>query len=78
MQVYRIGQKDLQGSGSNSHHNPIPCMEVTVEEDHIQFMLHITFRVKTVSQLEKEKKKVVEVTHKNYDIYADYDSEGSL
>ena len=53
-------------------------MEVTVEEEHIQFMLHITFRVKTVSQLEKEKKKVVEVTHTNYDIFADYDSEGSL
>jgi hypothetical protein len=53
-------------------------MRVTVEEVHIQFMLHITFRVKTVSQLEKEKKKVVEVTHTNYDIFADYDSEGSL
>jgi len=53
-------------------------MEVTVDEDHIQFMLHITFRLKTVSQLEKEKKKVVEVTHTNYDIFAGYDSEGSL
>jgi hypothetical protein len=53
-------------------------MEVTVDEDHIQFMLNITFRVKTVSQLEKEKKKVVEVTHTDYDIYADYDSEGTL
>jgi hypothetical protein len=53
-------------------------MEVTVEEDHIQFMLHITFRVKVVSQLEKEKKKVVEVTHTDYDIFADYNSEGTL
>ena len=64
----------------------VPCtvmtkvngMDVSEEEEHIQFMLHITFRVKTVSQLEKEKKKVVEVTHTNYDIFADYDSEGSL
>ena len=31
-----------------------------------------------VSQLEKEKKKVVEVTHSDYDIYADYDSKGTL
>ncbi len=53
-------------------------MEVTVDEDRIQFMLNITFRVKTVLQLEKEKKKVVEVTHTDYDIYADYDSEGTL
>jgi hypothetical protein len=36
------------------------------------------FRVKTVLQLEKEKKKGVEVTHNGYDIYAEYDSEGSL
>ena len=53
-------------------------MEVTVDEDHIQFMLNIAFRVKTVSQLAKEKKKVLEVTHSGYDIYADYDSEGTL
>jgi len=53
-------------------------MDVKEEQDHIQFMLNKTFRVKTVSQLEKEKKKVVEVLHKDYDIYADYDSEGTL
>jgi hypothetical protein len=36
-------------------------MEVAETEDHIQFMVNKTFRVKTVShQLEKEKKKVVE------------------
>ena len=35
-------------------------MEVVDSEDHIQFMVNKTFRVKTVSQLEKEKKKVVE------------------
>ncbi len=64
----------------------IPCtvvtkvngMNVSEEEEHIQFMVNKTFRVKTVSQLEKEKKKVVEVTHNGYDIYADYDSEGTL
>ena len=53
-------------------------MNVDETEDHIQFMVNKTFRVKTVSQLEKEKKKVVEVTHTGYDIYADYDSEGSI
>jgi hypothetical protein len=53
-------------------------MKVEETEDHIQFMVNKTFRVKTVSQLEKEKKKVVEVTHNGYDIYADYDSKGSL
>ena len=53
-------------------------MDVEEEQDHIQFMVNKTFRVKTVSQLEKEKKKVVEVLHKDYDIYADYDSEGTL
>jgi hypothetical protein len=53
-------------------------MSITETGDHIQFMVNKTFRVKTVSQLEKEKKKVVEVTHTNYDIFADYDSEGSL
>ncbi len=53
-------------------------MEVVDSEDHIQFMVNKTFRVKTVSQLEKEKKKVVEVTHNGYDIYADNDSEGTL
>jgi len=53
-------------------------MDVEEEQDHIQFMLNKTFRVKMVSQLEKEKKKVVEVLHKDYDIYADYDSEGTL
>ena len=53
-------------------------MKVTDAQDHIQFMLNITFRVKTVGQLEKEKQKVVEVIHKVYDIFADYDSEGSV
>jgi hypothetical protein len=53
-------------------------MDVSEEQEHIQFMVNKTFRVKTVSQLEKEKKKVVEVTHSGYDIYADYDSEGTL
>ena len=53
-------------------------MKVVETEDHIQFMVNKTFRVKTVSQLEKEKKKAVEVTHNGYDIYADYDSEGTL
>jgi hypothetical protein len=41
-------------------------------------MVNITFRVKMVAQVQKEKKKVVEVTHSGWDIYADYDSEGSL
>ena len=53
-------------------------MDVSEKQEHIQFMVNKTFRVKTVSQLEKEKKKVVEVTHNGYDIYADYDSEGTL
>jgi hypothetical protein len=52
-------------------------MDVEEEQEHIQFMVNITFRVKTISQLEKEKRKVVEVTHSVYDIYADYDSEDS-
>jgi hypothetical protein len=64
----------------------IPCtvttkvsgMDISEEEEHIQFMVNKTFRVKTVSQLEKEKKKAVEVTHTGYDIYTDYDSEGTL
>jgi hypothetical protein len=53
-------------------------MSVSEEQHHIQFMVNKTFRVKTVLQLVKEKRKVVEVTHSGYDIYADYDSEGSL
>jgi hypothetical protein len=53
-------------------------MEVSEVQHHIQFMVNKTFRVKTVSQLVKEKRKVVEVTHSGYDIYADYDSEDSL
>jgi hypothetical protein len=53
-------------------------MRVTETEDHIQFMVNKTFRVKMVSHLEKENKKVLEVTHSDYDIYADYDSEGTL
>jgi hypothetical protein len=46
-------------------------MKVTDVQDHIQFMLNITFRVKTVGQLEKEKRKVVEVIHKGWVIYAE-------
>jgi hypothetical protein len=38
-------------------------MEVVEEQDHIQFMVNTTFRVKTVAQVQKEKKNVVEVTH---------------
>ena len=53
-------------------------MDFAEEQDHIQFMVNITFRVKMVAQVQKEKKKVVEVTHSGWDIYADYDSEGSL
>jgi predicted transcriptional regulator len=49
-------------------------MQAEEVQHHIEFMVNTTFRVKTVSQLEKEKKKVVEVTHSGYDIYADYDS----
>ena len=50
-------------------------MQVEEVQHHIQFTVNKTFRVKTVLQLEKEEKKVVEVTHSGYDIYADYDSE---
>jgi hypothetical protein len=55
-------------------------MSLTETEDHIQFMVNktFTFRVKTVAQEQKEKRKVIEVTHSGYDIYADYDSEGTL
>ncbi len=53
-------------------------MEVAEEQDHIQFMVNKTFRVKTVAQVQKEKRKVIEVTHSGYDIYTDYDSEGTL
>ena len=53
-------------------------LDVEEEQDHIQFMLNKTFRVKTVGQFEKEKKKVVEVLHKDYDIYADCNSEGTF
>ena len=53
-------------------------MEVVETEDHIQFMVNKTFRVKMVAQVQKEKRKAVEVTHSDYDIYADYDSEGTL
>ena len=51
-------------------------MEVEEEQDHIQFMVNTTFRVKMVEQVEKEKKMAKEVTHKNdYDIFSAYDSE---
>jgi hypothetical protein len=49
-------------------------MSVTETEDHIQFMVNKTFRVKTVGQVQKEKRKVIEVTHSGYDIYPDYNS----
>ena len=38
-------------------------MGVAEEQDHIQFMVNTTFRVKMVAQVQKEKKNVVEVTH---------------
>jgi hypothetical protein len=34
-------------------------MSVTETEDHIQFMVNKTFRVKTVAQVQKEKRKVI-------------------
>ena len=40
-------------------------------------MVNTTFRVKTVEQIEKEKKVAKEVTH-GFDIYGDYDSEGDI
>ena len=49
-------------------------MNVAEEQEHIQFMVNMTFRVKTEAQVLKEKQKGVEVTY-SYDIYADYDSE---
>ena len=49
-------------------------MDFAEEQDHIQFMVNITFRVKMVAQVQKEKRKVIEVTHSGYDIYPDYDS----
>ena len=79
MRVYRIGQRDLHWENSNSHHTFTIVtkengMNVAEEQEHIQFMVNMTFRVKTEAQVPKEKKKGVEVTH-SYDIYADYDSE---
>jgi hypothetical protein len=53
-------------------------MDVAEVQDHIQFMVNKTFRMKTVAQVQREKKKVVEVTHSGRDIYADYDSKGTL
>ena len=47
-------------------------MEVMEVQDHIQFMVNTTFRVKTVAQVQKEKKNVVEVTHSGWDIYSSY------
>ena len=41
-------------------------------------MVNMTFRVKTEAQVQKEKRKGVEVTHSGWDIYADYNSEGFL
>ncbi len=49
-------------------------LTVTDEQEHIQFMVNMNFRVNTEVQVQKEKRKVVEVTH-SYDIYAHYDSE---
>ena len=52
-------------------------MTIEEERNHIQFMVNTTFRVKTVEQIEKEKKLAKEVTH-GFDIYGDYDSEGDI
>jgi hypothetical protein len=41
-------------------------MTVTDEQEHIQFMVNMTFSVNTVAQVQKEKRKVVEVTHSYY------------
>jgi hypothetical protein len=49
-------------------------MEVEEEQDHIQFMVNTTFRVKMAEQIEKEKKVAKEVTHNDYDIFSAYDS----
>jgi hypothetical protein len=48
-----------------------------VEQNHVQFIVNTTFRVKTVDQLEKEKKAAREVTQ-SYDITKDVDSKDDL
>jgi hypothetical protein len=50
---------------------------MVVEQDHVQFIVNTTFRVKTVDQLEKEKKAARAVTQ-NYNITDDIDSEDDL
>jgi len=49
-------------------------MEIEDEELHTQFVTNTTFRVKTVDQVQKEKKAARKVTH-NWDIRGDFDSE---
>ena len=72
MRVYRVGQRDLHWESSNTHHIPFTVavnengMTVTDEQEHIQFMVNMTFSVNTVAQVQKEKRKVVEVTHSYY------------
>ncbi len=50
-------------------------MEVEDVQHHIQFVVNMTFRVKTVEQVEKEKKAAKVVTQQ-WDITGEYDSEG--
>ena len=50
---------------------------MVVEQHHVQFIVNTTVRVKTVDQLEKEKKAVRAVTQ-NYNIINDIDSENYL
>ena len=47
---------------------------MAVEQQHVQVIVNTTFRVKTVDQLEKEKKAARAVTQ-HYDITEDIDSE---
>ena len=49
-------------------------MEIEDTEMHTQFVTNTTFRVKTVDQVQKEKKAARKVTH-NWDIRGDFDSE---
>jgi hypothetical protein len=55
-------------------------MKVAEDQDHIQFMVNTSFRVKTVVQVQKEKRwqERSHMTHSGWDIYGDYDSEGTL
>ena len=53
-------------------------MKVEDTQHHIQFIVNTTFRVKTVEQVEKEKKAATEVTHHGWDICGDYQSKTAL